>query len=314
MSIATTTCAADTMRESSPLHTIETAFAALCAEPQPLGFFGAAVHPQLPARWIPLDELRKALIAKKYDLHVCDAVWREIIDRSRAEGAAWTVAAAGMAAPALKWVARMYSPDFDGDRDDLDAEILTGFLEHVATIDTSRPAILHRLRFAAQRAGERAAKADAAHRKSHAEAESAPPKSPWGHPGSCVALCASDKPSNAVTGASVVALAVPGSWVPASAVRTPSPLGTATEGSTSELLLSCHCSTVVAEIPRGLSAGSLNHSRSLGTPRTVAQWISLLSSSGGRPFSIRLSWACVRLSQPATDSWDRTRPWNGWVR
>lgn len=182
MSIATTTCAADTMRESSPLHTVETAFAALCAEPQPLGFFGAAVHPQLPARWIPLDELRKALIAKKYDLHVCDAVWREIIDRSRAEGAAWTVAAAGMAAPALKWVARMYSPDFDGDRDDLDAEILTGFLEHVATIDTSRPAILHRLRFAAQRAGERAAKADAAHRKSHAEAESAPPKSPWGHP------------------------------------------------------------------------------------------------------------------------------------
>lgn len=89
---------------------------------------------------------------------MCDAAWREIIDRSRTEGAKWTVAVAGMAAPALKWVARMYSPGFDGDRDDLDAEILTGFLEHLATIDTSRPAIVHRLRYAAQRAGERAAK------------------------------------------------------------------------------------------------------------------------------------------------------------
>ncbi|MEY9858561.1 DNA-directed RNA polymerase specialized sigma24 family protein [Catenulispora sp. GAS73] len=182
MSSTTNTCAADTTRESSPLHSVEMAFAALCTEPKPMALFGAAVHPQLLASWIPLDELRKALITKKYDLHVCDAVWREIVDRSRAEGAMWTVAAAGMAAPALKWVARMYSPDFDGDRDDLDAEILTGFLEHLATIDTFRPAILHRLRYAAQRAGERAAKADATHRKSHTDAESAPPKSPWGHP------------------------------------------------------------------------------------------------------------------------------------
>lgn len=52
----------------------------------------------------------------------------------------------------------------------------------LATIDTSRRAILKRLRYAAQRAGERAAKADAAQRKSHAEAESTPPKSPRGHP------------------------------------------------------------------------------------------------------------------------------------
>ena len=130
MSSTTNTHAADATRESSPLHTVETAFAALCTAPQPLALFGAVIHPQLPARWIPLDELRKALITKKYDLIVCDAVWRELIGRSRAEGAKWTVAAAGMAAPALKWVARMYSPDFDGDRDDLDAEILTGFLEH----------------------------------------------------------------------------------------------------------------------------------------------------------------------------------------
>jgi DNA-directed RNA polymerase specialized sigma24 family protein len=182
MSSITNTRAADTTRESSPLHTVETAFVALCTEPKPLALFGAAVHTQLPARWMPLDELRKALIGKKYDLHVCDAVWREIIDRSRTEGVAWTIAAAGMAAPALKWVAGMYAPNFDGDRDDLDAEILTGFLEHLATIDTSRPAILHRLRYAAQRAGERAAKVDAAHRKPHAESESTPPKSPWGHP------------------------------------------------------------------------------------------------------------------------------------
>jgi len=182
MSSTPNTRAADTNHEPSPLHTVEVAFAALCTEPKPLALFGAAVDPQLPARWIPLNELRKALIAKKYDVHVCDAVWREIIDRARTEGAAWTVAAAGMAAPALKWVARMYAVGFDGDRNDLDAEILTGFLEHLATIDTSRPAILHRLRYAAQRAGERAAKIDAAHRKSHAAPESTPPKSPWGHP------------------------------------------------------------------------------------------------------------------------------------
>jgi hypothetical protein len=72
--------------------------------------------------------------------------------------------------------------DFDGDTGELDAEILTGFLEHLATIDTSRPAILHRLRWAAVRAAERAVKIDNAQRKSHAAAESAPPKAPWGHP------------------------------------------------------------------------------------------------------------------------------------
>lgn len=68
MSSTTNTHAADATRESSPLHTVETAFAALCTAPQPLALFGAVIHPQLPARWIPLDELRKALITKKYDL------------------------------------------------------------------------------------------------------------------------------------------------------------------------------------------------------------------------------------------------------
>lgn len=168
--------------ECSPLHNVETAFTALCNEPKPLALFGTRVHPELPARWIPLGELRKALITKRYDLHICDAVWVELVARSRAEGGAWTVAAAGMAAPALKWVAGMYALDFAGDTGDLDAEILTGFLEHLATIDTSRRAILHRLRWAAVRAAERAVKIDNAQRKSHAAAESAPPKAPWGHP------------------------------------------------------------------------------------------------------------------------------------
>ncbi|MEV4315325.1 hypothetical protein [Actinocrispum sp. NPDC049592] len=67
-----------------------------------------------------------------------------------------------------------------GDREDLCAEILRGFLEALCRIDVDRPRIVLRLRWAAYRAGY-AVLVDALAAKNHSAGEYAQPVV-WGHP------------------------------------------------------------------------------------------------------------------------------------
>jgi hypothetical protein len=137
----------------------------------------------LPNRHLPLDEVRDRLLARGCSQATKDAVWAHLVLRSRTEGATWTVAAVGVALPALTSVAATLSARFAGDPADVHAEVLRGFLATLATIDLCPPRIMLRLRWAAYRSGYDAlAEALGSPIPMAPGFRSAPPHAPWGHP------------------------------------------------------------------------------------------------------------------------------------
>jgi len=135
-----------------PLATLRDCFALLVAGPDPLALDGAQVT-GLPDRLVALDELRDLLLARSCPQATSDTAWTRVIRRSRARGGAWTVGAAGMALPALRAVSASLGVQSDLDPADMQAEVLTGFLTAVATVDLKLPRVAVRLRWAAYRAG-----------------------------------------------------------------------------------------------------------------------------------------------------------------
>ena len=93
------------------------------------------------------------------------AVWRELVLRARLDGPQWVIAAVGMAMPLLVRVAHEVCEDFHGDPTDVDAQILTGFLDALRNrINLERDDPYHELHDAAQRAGRRCAHTPLPHR------------------------------------------------------------------------------------------------------------------------------------------------------
>ncbi|MFF4503000.1 hypothetical protein [Streptomyces sp. NPDC001401] len=165
-----------------PLDTARECFVLLVAGPQPLSLDGRTFR-GLPNRPIPLDELRDRLLRRNCPRLTRNAVWAHLVRRSRREGATWTLACAGMALPALAGVARRLAEGFPGDPFDVHAEVLSGFLDSLATIDVDRPRVLPRLRWAAYRQGF-AALMEALDAPTPVAPgfRSAAPRPPWGHP------------------------------------------------------------------------------------------------------------------------------------
>lgn len=178
-----TTTAASSALAASPLHAVESAFLTLCADDAPLMFPTSFLQVAPPAGRVAVTvaELRKTLLAKSTPLTTRDEVWAELIRRSRDMAGAWTVVAVAMAMPALKTIAASFARSFDGPVADLDGEIVTGFLAHLATIDTTRPAILPRLRWAAFRAAERTVASEIDFVRHASAHQSEPPRMPFGH-------------------------------------------------------------------------------------------------------------------------------------
>jgi hypothetical protein len=112
-----------------------------------------------------------------------DAVWRHLVARARKFGGVWTLAAVGMAAPMLKRTAAIAAERFEGMRkDDLAAEVLAGFLEHLAVMDLERPGVHVRLRWATWRAVVKAGCNEAGTAVPNGCATSMPPQLPLSHP------------------------------------------------------------------------------------------------------------------------------------
>jgi hypothetical protein len=70
-------------------------FALLVCPPAPLSFDTRPI-PGLPDRMLPLDELRKLLLAD-VTVEASDAVWRQLAHHARHWGPAWVVGAVGVA-------------------------------------------------------------------------------------------------------------------------------------------------------------------------------------------------------------------------
>jgi hypothetical protein len=184
--------------DSLPLDSARGAFEWLVTGPAPLSVDGR-FFPGLPARRVPLDELRELLLDTSLPLAAVDLVWMHLVTRSRDEGGAWTVACVGVALPALFAVAAKLSAKFADDHRDIHAAVLTGFLSELATIDLIRPWVMWRLRCAALRAGHRFIR-EALDRPMPAAEDfhSSEPTPPWGHPDFVLARAVAE---GAITGA-----------------------------------------------------------------------------------------------------------------
>ena len=121
------TSTSDTI-DTLPLDIARDTFSWLVSGPHPLALDGRC-FPGLPRRLVPLDELRDRLLQRRCPRRTRDAVWTYLVGRSRAEGATWTVACVGMALPALAASARWLAARYRGDRADVHAAVLTGFVE-----------------------------------------------------------------------------------------------------------------------------------------------------------------------------------------
>ncbi|MEU6718646.1 hypothetical protein ABZ897_44890 [Nonomuraea sp. NPDC046802] len=123
---------------SLPLDVAEHAFALLMRGPDPLSVDGAALGAGLPARSIPLNELREMLLHPSCSRTTRDHVWRHLIDHARTYRGAWMVAAVALAIPMLRRLISVLSSKIPAeriDREDLEAEVLAAYMEAVRRVN-----------------------------------------------------------------------------------------------------------------------------------------------------------------------------------
>jgi hypothetical protein len=167
---------------SSPLDAAQRAFNLLVEPPTHVGFDGRGFD-GLPDEILPLDQMRDLLLSAATSVEVRDAVWRELVVRARRDGPAWVVGAVGVAMPGLRRVAGMLVTGWRGDTDDLDSELIVGFVARLRTIDLDVPRICGRLIDAGLRAARKARDADSDAQLIHADAIGPiAPIHPWDHP------------------------------------------------------------------------------------------------------------------------------------
>ncbi|WP_067181990.1 hypothetical protein [Microtetraspora niveoalba] len=139
-----------------PLDVAENAFRLLMEGPQPLSVNGAKLCFGLPKREIPLDELRTILLHPLCARTIRDEVWRHLISQSRTHRGAWTVTAVALALPMLRRLVRTMAEQVTVEREDLEAEVLTCYLEALERVNLTWTQPLLRLfrltRFAVLRA------------------------------------------------------------------------------------------------------------------------------------------------------------------
>ena len=137
----------------SPPAAAERAFGLLVEPPAPLALDGRVVGHGLPARHIPLDELRRLLLRGPVSYAAKDACWHQLVDHARSWGPAWVVAAVGMALPALTRMAGRLSAGHGRLAEDIEAEMLAAFLAGLRGADLAGPAPYVRLCWMGWRAG-----------------------------------------------------------------------------------------------------------------------------------------------------------------
>ncbi|HVB10528.1 MAG TPA: hypothetical protein VNM16_09220 [Bacillota bacterium] len=173
--------------ELTPFDAAESAFRALTTGPRPLALHGTATAPDLPARLVPLGEIRDLLLHPATTAAARNRVWAELIRRARTCGPAWVVGLTGVALPGLRRATAKITPAYTGELGDLQAEVLAGFLAAMRALDTCDLDVVplaSRLCWAGYRAGLAHASANARHamgRRPLPEGYATPPP-PWGHP------------------------------------------------------------------------------------------------------------------------------------
>jgi hypothetical protein len=127
-----------------PLDVAEHAFALLMRGPEPLSVNGAELREGLPARPIPLDELRPILLHPSCSRATRDQVWRHLIEQARTHRDAWMVAAVALALPMLGRLVAALADKLHTeqaghlarvDREDLEAEVLAAYMQALIRVN-----------------------------------------------------------------------------------------------------------------------------------------------------------------------------------
>lgn len=166
---------------ASPLDAAQRAFELLATPPRPLTFDGRRID-GLPDHLIAVDRLRQLLIDDATPRPVRDATWRQLVTLARGGDPAWVLATVGLAIPGLRRRAGRLAFGWHGETADLDAELLTGFLDRLSTIDLDGPNICSRLIDAGVRAVRRAGNSARDNDLIRVQEAWGPPPRPWGHP------------------------------------------------------------------------------------------------------------------------------------
>src|SRR5437870_5065301 len=87
---------------TSPFAMLEAAFRVLARGPSALCLDGTGVGAGLPARPIPLDELRSRLVHPSTPYGTRDAALNLLVVRAQTDGGSWTVGLAGVLLPGLR--------------------------------------------------------------------------------------------------------------------------------------------------------------------------------------------------------------------
>jgi hypothetical protein len=178
----TASTSAPTTASTSALAAAETAFWWLTCQPAPLALDARAV-PGLPDRTLPLDELRGLLVAGRHGPDTTDPLWRQLAHHARDWGPQWVVGAVGVALPGLTRMAARISRGHPRHTDDVDSEVLAGFLDALRSAPLDPPRLWLRLCWAAWRAGVRAVRGDQADElPPDLPTGSRTPTRPYGHP------------------------------------------------------------------------------------------------------------------------------------
>lgn len=125
----------------TPLDTLRRAFAALLADPCPLLIPAGELPFLTPARDLPLLEAKTLLLDAGTASADKRAVWAAIVRRSQQGQSAWTVAAAGLAYPALAGRVLRVCRAYPGEAEEIQAEILVEFLTALKNLDVADPGI-----------------------------------------------------------------------------------------------------------------------------------------------------------------------------
>jgi hypothetical protein len=169
-------------RKGSALAAAERAFQVLAVRPAPLAFDGRSL-PGLPDRHLDLLELRGLLVGRRLPPETVDVVWRRLLLQAREWGPAWVVAATGTAAPGLSRMVSRLSAGHQALVEDIESEVLAGFLHALRHADPAPPRVWLRLAWAAWRAGDRVRRVrDDATLLGDLPAGSRVPRPPYGHP------------------------------------------------------------------------------------------------------------------------------------
>lgn len=198
--LAPTTAAPVVPVLGAPLEQARAAFAWLARGPGPVTVDGRAV-PGLPARLIPVDDVRDRLIHPACPPVLSDAIWAHLIRRARRHGGTATVVCVGCAVPALSAITRKLCAGLRPRRGrsraqrpattrrvneqiaDIETSVLSGFLTELALTDLRAPGLELRLRSAAHEAGRLGVRHLAAAPIPHKAAyRSCPPAAPARHP------------------------------------------------------------------------------------------------------------------------------------